>query len=378
MAFPAGSGFRTALSLMYEISFALVEDYVYTTLTSAVTSIGAATVSVASPGFPRSALYVGAQLLIDTGINQEIVTITAVNIGASSFTAVFTLTHTVGAQVQGATFPVQASSGDFFYSQSEILGYIARAQNQFLADVPCIFSLNTQFVQFGQIYQQLVCNAIEINRIASSVMTIPITALNRTSNLVTAVSASPHNLTTDRKFSIYNTPDPSFVGAFKVGTIISPTSWSYTQDAPDSSAPDGTAVLWLRLLETSQEELSIQNPFWRNQNITRLRAFFEDRTGVYRWGVDGKPATTLPVEILVSERDTDTLEMTDYFLVPDVLLHFCKYKALEYCWSKDGEGRDPIRAKYCAMRYDRGVHATQRWLNGMGVNVEAATQGSTR
>lgn len=371
MAFPVGSGFRTALSLMYEISFHLLEDYIYTNLTSAVIAIGPSTVTVNSLGYPRNALYIGAQLLIDSGNNQEIVTVTAVNPSASSFTAQFSLTHVIGAQVQGATFPVQAASGDFFYSQSEILSYLARAQNQFLADVPCIFSLNTQLVQFGQIYQQLVCNAIEINRIASSSIAVQITALNRVANLVTAVSASPHGLAAGRKFSIYNSPDPSFVGAFRVGTIVDPLTWTYTQDQPDSSAPTGTAVLWLRLLETSQEELSIQNPFWRNQNITKLRSFFEDRTGLYKWGVDGKPSTTIPVEILVSERDTDTLEMTDYLLVPDVLLHYCKYKALEYCFSKDGENRDPMRAKYCAMRYDRGVMTAKRWLNGMKIETEA-------
>ena len=372
MALP-GTGFRSALSVMLEMSGHLVQDFVYTSLTSAVTAVGTATVSVSSLGINRNAVYVGAQLVIDQStVNQEIITVTAVNEFTSSFTAMFTLMHAVGASVIGATFPVQASSGDFFYSQSEILSYIARAQNQFLADVPCILALNTQFVQFGQIYQQLVCNAIEINRIASSALTIPITSLTRASNLVTAVSASPHGLIAGSKFSIYNTPDPSFVGAFKVGNVVSPTSWTYTQYQPDSSAPDGTAVLWLRLLETSQEELSIQNPFWRNQNITRLRAFFEDRTGVYKWGVDGKPATTIPVEILVSERDTDTLEMTDFFLVPDVLLHGVKYKALSYCWSKDGEGRDPLRQKYCEMRYDRLVMAAHRWLDGLGIEVGEA------
>jgi hypothetical protein len=163
-----------------------------------------------------------------------------------------------------------------------------------------------------------------------------------------------------------------------VGTVISSTSWSYTQVQPNATTTGGAAVLWLRLYETSSEELSIQNPFWRNQNITQLSSWYEDRTGNYQWGVNGKPATTLPVEVLVSQRDTDTLAFTDGFLVPDPCLHYVKYKALEYCFSKDGEMRDPMRAKYCGMRFARGVQTVRRWMEGMGVEsgmAEAATRG---
>jgi hypothetical protein len=318
-------------------------------------------------GTPLNALYDGAQIVIDWGtLNQEIVTVTNVNEPSSSFTATFTFTHAIGATVIGATFPTQATSGDYFFSPSEILGYLARAQNEFLAQVPCIFSLNTQIVQFGQVYQQLVCDAIEMNRVASSSMYIPLLSLTRANNTVDAVAQSPINLVQGQKFSIYNTLDPSFVGAFKVGPFMGPpNTWRYTQVGPDSSTNGGAAVLWLRLYETSQKELSIQDPFWRNQNLSKLSSWYEDRTGNYKWGVNGKPASAFPVEVLVSQRDTDTLAMTDYFLVPDILIHAVKYKALSYTWGKDGEARDPLRQKYCEMRFDRLVLATRRWMDGM-------------
>ena len=374
MALP-GTGFRSCWSVMIEMSLCLVEDFVYTSLTSPVSSIGPATVTVGSLGMNRPAVYAGAELIIDWGTNnQETVTVTAVNTSASSFTASFIFPHAIGASVIGATFPVQAASGDYFFSQSEIQSYLARAQNQFLADVPCIFGLNTQFVQFGQIYQQLVCNAIEMNRVASSSAYISLVSLTRSGNVVTAVSASPHGLLPGSKFSIFNVPDPSFVGAFTVATVLSATSWSYTQDQPDDSTTGGAAVLWLRLYETSQEELSIQNPFWRNQNITQLSSWYEDRTGNYRWGVNGKPASQFPVEVLVSERDTDSLEATDFFLVPDIMLHGVRYLALSYCFSKDGEMRDSLREKYCRMRFERVVLAAQRWMDGMGVGLGATKQ----
>jgi len=367
MAFP-GSGFRSVLSMMLEISFHLVEPIVYTSTVNVI-SPGTANAIVGSLGQPVNALYDGAQLVVDTGINQEIVTVSNVNSPANAFTAPFIFAHPAGTPVVGATFPTQASSGDYFYSQAEILSYIARAQNEFLAMVPCIFGLNTQFVQFGQIYQQLICDAIQMERVASSAQYITLTTLTRSGNVVTAVSASPHGLIAGQKFSVFNPLDPSFVGGFKVAAVLSATSWTYTQVGPSISTSGGAAVLWLRLLETSQEELSIQNPFWRNQNITQIRAWYEDRVGNYRFGVDGKPASGFPLEILVSQRDTDTLAMTDYFLVPDPCLHFVKYKALEYSYSKDGEQRSPLLQKYCEMRFSRGVMAVNRWLDGMGVDL---------
>jgi hypothetical protein len=229
-----------------------------------------------------------------------------------------------------------------------------------------------------------------MNRVASSSQYIALTSINRIAftgygiggygvvGNVQAVSQSPHNLVLGQKFSIFNTPDPSFVGAFTVTAIVDQYTFNYIQNQPAAVTSGGAVVLWLRLYETSSEELSIQDPFWRNQNITHLSSWYEDRQGNYKWGVNGRPATSLPVEVLVSQRDTDTLAFTDYWLVPDPCLHYVKYKALEYCFSKDGEMRDPMRAKYCGMRFARGVQTVRRWMEGMGVEsgmAEAATRG---
>jgi hypothetical protein len=286
--------------------------------------------------------------------------------------------HAIGAQVVGATFPTQATSGDYFFSQTEILSYIARAQHQFLSEVPCIFQLNTQFVQFGQVYQQLACDAIELHHAASSTMSVALASLARTGNIVTAVSVSPHGMVLGQKFSVFNPGDPSFVGGFKVASIVNSMTLTYIQDQPDASSTGGALVLWKRLYITSQEELSIQDPFWRNQNITEIKSIYEDRTGNYRFGVNGKPATQFPLEILVSIRDTDTLQFTDGLLVPDLVAHFVKYCALGYAYSKDGESRNTLLEKYCKMRYDRGVMTTKRWLDAMGISAESSGQGRGR
>ena len=75
MAVP-GTGYRNVLSVMLEISFHLLEPIISTTLTSAVSASGSATVTVGSLGIPSKPLYIGAQVVVDTGINQETVTVT--------------------------------------------------------------------------------------------------------------------------------------------------------------------------------------------------------------------------------------------------------------------------------------------------------------
>jgi len=364
-----GSGFRNCLSVMLEMSFHLMEPYMASTLVSPVVASGSSTVIVGSLGYPINALYSGAQIVIGSGVNQEIVQVSDVDVPSNSFTATFAYTHPVGTIVQGATFPTQAASGDYFFSQREIAGYLARAQHEFMAEVPCVYGLNTQTVQIGQVYQPLICSAIQMERVASSSQYVALTSLTRAANVVTSVTQSPHGLVPGQKFSVYNPNDPSFTGAFKVLAVVNATSFTYKQVAANLTTSGGAIVLWLRLLETSSEELSIQNPFWRDQNITRLRAWGEDRSGNYRWLVDGKPASSFPCGILVSQRDTDSLELTDYFLVPDPILHAVKYKALAYCWGKNGEARDPLRQKYCDMRFNRLVLATRRWMDGTGMNT---------
>lgn len=365
----SGTGYRSVISMLMEISLHLVEPYCWTTTSAAVAAPGSASISVGSLGTPVNACYIGAQLVIDTGLSQEIITVSAFDPASTppTITATFALPHVSGVPVAGVTFPTQAMSGDPLWTQSEMLSYLARAQNQFLADVPLIFSLNTQNVAYGQILQPLVCDAIEIHRIASSAANVALASLSRSGNTVTATSESPHGLIAGEKFAILSAPDPNFDGAFRVATVPDNLHWTYSQIGPNETVSGGGyAGLWLRLLEVSQEELFMQNPFWQSQFTTALKSWFEDRTGLYQWGVGGKPSSNFPVEILCSIRDSDMLALTDYFLTPDPFLHYVKYKALDYAWSKDGEQRSPQLAAYAKARYDRGVLTARRWLGWIG------------
>ena len=360
-----GNGVRSVWSVLCEISYHLLEPISNTTLTANVLT-GSQTVTVGS----TVAMFVGAELIIDPyAAVQEVVIITAV-VPNTSFTAVFVYAHSSGALVFGPTFPTQAIAGDPFFTTAEMLSYLSRAQNEFLARVPCIFQLSQQELTYGQIYQTTPANCIEIDRIAVSNPDVVITSLTRTGNVVTAVMSSPHSLLAGSPFSILSTTsnpltDTSFVGSFAVITVLSPTQFTYQQFATNSSSTGGYVGLWTRLYEVSQEELTMQDRNWQVEFQLYPRSWFEDRTGNYKFGVGGKPASNFPVELLCSIRDTDSLALTDGFEVPDMVIHYIKYKTLSYCWSKDGEQRNDAMAQYCNQRFEMGVVATQRWLDGM-------------
>lgn len=358
-----GTGFRTVNSILAEISLHLLEPLVNTTLSAPIAS-GLQTATVGS----TTAMYVGALLVVDLGsVSVEVVTITAVNPGVS-FTATFANSHLAGAVIITPTFPSQQPT-DPFFTQTEMLGYLSRAQNEFLARMPSIFQLTQQLITVSQIYQTTPANCVEINRIALSNPNLTITSLTRTGNVVTAVVPS-HGLIVGEKFSVLGTTaspltDATFAGAFSVTSVTDVNTFKYSQAQSNSSSTGGYIGLWTRLYEVSQEELTMQHRDWAVDNKPVPTNWFEDRAGNYRWGIGGVPLSNFPVELLCSIRDTDTLSLTDGFLLPDFLLHYVKYKTLAYVWSKDGVQANPQMARYAQQRFEMGIVATRRWLDGV-------------
>lgn len=353
------------------MSFHLLQPIVYEPLLSSV-GTGAQLFYVSS----IDAIFVGASLLVDSGSLQEVVTATSVGYYGSppapGFSANCTMGHAAGALIQGATFPLQAAT-DPLFTTTEILSYLARAQNEFLAAVPVYFLFSQQTVSAAQRLQTSPVNTIQMGRVAAVNSPVKVVSLNRAANVVTGVAATAHGLTTGGKFSILQATDPSFIGAFTVASIIDLYTWTYLQTGADASIAglpaDPVALMgsWTRLYEVSQQELSNQNPGWQSQTITALRSWYEDRVGLYGWGVNGIPAQDFPVELLSAVRDTDALALSDGFLVPDLMVHIIRYKALEYCFSKDGEMKNAKLAAYCGTRFQRGVIAAQRFLTGIGI-----------
>jgi hypothetical protein len=382
--------------LLCEISYHVLEPVLQTTLTQN-SSVGPETVTIGS----TLGIYVGAQIIVDANTpNQEAVTVTAF-VPGTSITATFANSHNSGASVFGPTFSTQAIAGDPFFTQSEVLGYLSRAQNEFLARVPCIFQFFYQSIAYGQIYQSTPSTCIEIERIALA--TIPPASFI----LLDAASQAWQIIVTNSGI-VDTTP---VAGTAPTGILVNDTAsgltWQLTivsvggssgilHSAPMSSqtpsaptqlpliAPNGMAFFLqltngimntavgsfaslplTRLYEVSQEQLTMQDRNWQSEFQLYPKNWWEDRGGNYRWGVGGKPSSSFPVELLCSIRDTDSLALTDGFAVPDLVLHYVKYKTLEYMFSKDGEERSEQLASYCHQRFEMGVVATTRWIKGM-------------
>ena len=387
MAAPSkGIGYRTACDVLMEVSFHLLQPTVFTQIVSIATSGGGGygaggygaggygggtgyTIQVQS----TNAMYAGALVVVGWNLPTAEVAIVASVIDGTHFTTTLVNNHLAGESIIGPTFPIQEST-DPIFTQDEMLGYLARAQNEFLTSVPCYYQRFFQDVNMGGIYQDTPSTAVLIDRIAASSLNLPITSLSRVSNVVTLVSEVPHGLTRYSTFAVSNSnanPPPAISdqgflgGAFSVISVPDPATVTYFQIGPDVLATGGVMTSMLRLYETTQQELTMQDRYWQSNYTAPLRTWFEDRTGLYKWGVGGQPSTTFPVELLCAVRDTDTLALLDQFLVPDMCLHAVKYLTLAYAWSKDGVQQQPAMADFAMRRYTQIVLATQRYIAQM-------------
>lgn len=364
-------GFRTAADVLMECSFHLAQPAVYQNLTAPVAP-GVQTATVASTFY----MYPGAQLVIGvrnpllppSSNHVEVVTVTSIT-SPTQFVATFALTHTAGTAVWAPTFPTQEAT-DPIFTQAEMLQYLSRAQNEFLTAVPCFYERFFQTVAQGQIYQNTPPTAILIDRIAASPIDIGIVSLTRVNNNVTLVAAQPTGFQKYSTFAVNNPSDTSYSGAFAVSSVISPTSFTYPQIGADASIATGTIQAMSRLYEVTQEELVQQNRSWQVNYVGPLQSWFEDRAGLYRWGVGGLPQAAYPVELLCAIRDTDTLGLTDGFLLPDPVIHGLKYLTLSYAWSKDGVASQPQMAEFAMKRYAQVVMATQRYIQAMKMGTK--------
>jgi len=159
-------GLRLAADVLMEVSYHVVEPVLLTTLTSNVTAGSGATVSIASMGTPTNALYVGALVVLGWQASDvEIVTV--ISVGTNSFTANVANNHTSGETVLSPTFPLQQAT-DPIFTQAEMLGYLARAQNEFLSQCPVVYAMATGQTTYGQYLQSAPTNMIEMERVSLS------------------------------------------------------------------------------------------------------------------------------------------------------------------------------------------------------------------
>lgn len=271
-------GLVLPIDILSDVSYVLLEQYVDTTLGTAVGVPGSATVSPPS----MVGIYVGVVLVAGRGTpNVESVTVTAAT--STTFTATYANTHLSTDPLNGATF----SSG--LFTQTEMLEYLHHSQNEFLVKVRPVFAQATQNLTSARYYPQ-PADAIRIERISSS-----------------------------------------------------GKAWT----------------------NTSQLSLDMDNPKWQaDHQSDDPKAWFQDEIGLDQFGlwplidIGG-----LVAEIWYSQKDVNSnMGFLTTFIMPDIFTMYLKYAVLARVFSKDGEQRDDLRAKFCQKRFDFGVMIARMFL----------------
>lgn len=359
---------------MAEMSFHLVDQIVNTSLTSALTPASPRTISVNSTEY----LYPGALVVVGWhSLDAEVATVISV-LSATQFTANLVNSHAFGETVFGATFPCQQIT-DPIFSQPEIIGYIAQAQNEFLTKVPLIFEFfEDNLILLGQVFQTAPGDAIEMERVA--VQSNPfstmfnIASIVRTASNVTAVLSSPSTAdywTVGLGIQVYSVNDGTFnsvaMETFPLSSVSADgltITWPQLVGNASSTGGYVSRPILTRLYESSQEQIAMQNP-WVFTQSGPPKSWFEDRSGIYGWGVAPVPDSGYYCEILASTRASEALNLMSYFDVPDCAVPYVKYKALQYAFEKDGCQRSPTLGRFCKGRFDFGVMLFDRFLRNV-------------
>ena len=275
----AALGVRQVIDVMAELSFHLVEPIVNQSLASPIGPGNGLTISL-NPSTPLPAteyLYPGALIVVGWhGADAEVGEVIAVT-GNNTFTGNLVNAHAAGESVFGATFPTQEAT-DPIFTQAEIQGYIAQAQNEFLTKVPLIFELfPNQTVLLGQIYQTVPDTAIEMERVSlnSGYVQFNIGTISRSGNTVTAViptSTSSDNWTPGLPIVVMGVQNNTFNSVsnyvtFDLETVSQDgTTLTWAQSATNAASTGGVVLrpIWTRLYELSQNQLAMQNPNWQS------------------------------------------------------------------------------------------------------------------
>ena len=71
------------------------------------------------------------------------------------------------------------------------------------------------------------------------------------------------------------------------------------------------------------------------------------------------------MELLTSVRASENLTLLSSFLVPDCFVYAIKWRALAYCWSKDGVQRSPTMARFAKGKFDFYCLLADRFLRAV-------------
>jgi hypothetical protein len=95
--------------------------------------------------------------------------------------------------------------------------------------------------------------------------------------------------------------------------------------------------------------------------------WFRDRMDVKKIGFHPAPANTVSAGIWASLSYPTALALNTVLLVPEPFCHILKYEVLSHVFKKDGEQKDPMRAKYCNRMFQVGIIASLKFIIGTGL-----------
>lgn len=105
-------------------------------------------------------------------------------------------------------------------------------------------------------------------------------------------------------------------------------------------------------------------PTWEATNTNAPLVYSEYETPTLQIQIAPAPSVAGSLQLLYVPIGTELNGNGELLVVPDELEHGIRYGALADLLSKDGRGKDPVRAKYCEDRFDLAIELTRIILKG--------------
>lgn len=239
------------------------------------------------------------------------------------------------------------------WEETEIIGYIADADREFITLSGAVMQINNVLAVTGQSTYSEPADCIDTERLAwNGKKMYPQTRfeLDSQNQNWKADSGRPMRYHRDhlppKQFETWKKPSTSGIGYATTGNYGTlrhvSGNLNYT-----TTGNYGT----LRQLRGTRNYYVGFTPYARATN---------GPYGVLRQAVSG--ATNFLV--FYDELPPRVSLSTDALTTPDGFARYVMYRALGRCWLKEGDGQDPERAKYCDTRFMQGILLSRRLVYG--------------
>lgn len=246
---------------------------------------------------------------------------------------------------EDSTFP----SG--LWSTSELIGYINDIQKDLIVKTQIVKKLSCVSASAGVRLYDDPADSMQIDRVAFANRSLYRTAkgvLDKDDSAWRTKAGRPRQYHQDqlatKKFEVDRAPSAGMVGAgYTVSGsygVLRQMSGSFTYSASLPATGGGV----LRSVSGVRPYVSIMDP--PGSGGTPRRMFSGDTN----------------FEVIHTKLPDDVDETTDYLAVPDFCKLYVKWGVLWKMFSKDGETRDLLRAKYCRRRYTTGINLFRKLM----------------